>query len=90
MLPLAADENVDGRVVRGLLLRLPELDLLRVQDAGLSGAEDPRILAWAASEGRVLLTHDVSTMTAFAAERLQSGEAMPSVVILPQTEAWAP
>ena len=28
-------------------------------------------LAWAAEEGRVLLAHDVSTMTAFASERVQ-------------------
>ena len=87
MLRVAADENFDARVLRGLLLRLRELDVVRVQDAGLSGTDDPAVLAWAAVEERVLLSHDVRTMTAFAAERIASGEPMTGLVILPQTEA---
>ena len=90
MLRLAADENVDGRVLRGLTLRIRAVDLVRVQAAGLAGASDPEILAWAAAEDRVLLTHDVHTMTAFAAERLANGEPMPGLVILPQTQAIGP
>jgi predicted nuclease of predicted toxin-antitoxin system len=87
VLRLAADENVDARVLRGLLLRARDLDVVRAQDAGLSGATDPQVLAWAAVEQRVLLSHDVRTMTAFAAERLTRGEPMMGLVILPQTEA---
>ena len=41
MLLLAADENFNSNIVRGLLRRQPALDLVRLQDAGLSGAEDP-------------------------------------------------
>jgi len=63
MLSFAADENFNNDIVRGLLRRLPDLDLIKVQDAGLSGADDPAILEWAAQENRVLLTHDVTTMT---------------------------
>jgi hypothetical protein len=37
MLRLAADENFNADIVRGLRRRLPELDIVRVQDAGLSG-----------------------------------------------------
>lgn len=62
MIKLASDENFDGDIVRGLLRRVPELDLLRVQDADLAGSPDPVILAWAASEERILLTHDRDTM----------------------------
>ena len=40
MLRLAADENFNADIVRGLLRRLPDLDIVRVQDAGLSGADD--------------------------------------------------
>lgn len=87
MLRLGADENLDGRVLRGLLLRLRDLDVVRAQDVGLAGATDPEVLAWAALDQRVLLSHDVRTMTAFAAERLANGEPMTGLVILPQTEA---
>ena len=38
MLRLLADENFNGEVVRGLLLRQPDADIVRVQDVGLAGA----------------------------------------------------
>jgi len=79
MLRLALDENFNNDIVRGLLRRRPEIDLVRVQDVGLSGADDPTILAWAAQEGRVLLTHDVSTVTRYAYDRVQAGKPMPGV-----------
>ena len=60
------DEDFDNDIMRGLLRRLPTLDVVRAQDVGLSGQPDPIVLAWAAQEDRVLLTHDVSTMTAHA------------------------
>ena len=79
MLLLAADENFNGDIVRGLLRHEPTLDIVRLQDVGLSGAADPVVLAWAAQEGRVLLTHDVSTITRYAYERVQEGQPMPGV-----------
>jgi hypothetical protein len=44
MLRLAVDENFNNDVLRAVLRRKPNLDILRVQDAGLAGAEDPTIL----------------------------------------------
>jgi hypothetical protein len=79
MLRLAADENLNNSIVRGLLRRQPELDIVRIQDVGLSGADDPTVLEWAAKEGRVLLTHDVSTITKYAYERVRAGQPMPGV-----------
>lgn len=80
MLFLVADENFNNDVVRGLLRIKPDLDIARVQDVGLSGAEDPVILEWAAKEDRVLLTHDAATMTKYAYERVERGKYMPGVV----------
>jgi hypothetical protein len=74
-----ADENFNSDIVRALLRRRPELDLVRAQDVGLGGMDDPQILAWAASEERIILTHDVSTMTAYAYARVVAGERMPGV-----------
>jgi hypothetical protein len=79
MLRLAADENFNNDVVRGLWRRKPELDIVRIQDVGLSGADDPTVLEWAAREGRVLLTHDVTTMTGYAYERVRAGQPMPGI-----------
>lgn len=79
MLRFAADENFNNDIVRGVLRRNPDLDIVRVQDVGLSGTDDPALLAWCAQEGRALLTHDVSTITKYAYERLQTGQPMPGV-----------
>ena len=37
------------------------------------------MLGWTAQEGRVLLTHDASTMTSYAYERVARGEPMPGI-----------
>jgi predicted nuclease of predicted toxin-antitoxin system len=82
VLRLASDENFDNEIVAGLRRRQPDLDLVRIQDAGLRQADDPTILAWAAATGRVLLTHDRQTMTDFVHDRIARGLAMPGVVIV--------
>lgn len=80
MLRFAADENFNNDILRGLQRRRADLDVVRVQDAGLSGAPDPEVLEWAAREGRLLLTHDAATMTAFAYERAARQQPMPGVI----------
>ncbi|MBD2774221.1 DUF5615 family PIN-like protein [Iningainema sp. BLCCT55] len=82
MLKLLSDENLNGDIVRGLFLRQPNLDLLRVQDVGLQEVDDPAILAWAATQDRVVLTHDRATMPDFAYERLLAGEQMSGLFVL--------
>ena len=79
MLRLAADENFNGDIVRGLLRRNPKLDIVRVQDVGLSGADDPSVLQWAADQGRIVVTHDTSTLAKHAFARIAAGQPMPGV-----------
>src|SRR5579864_1317570 len=82
MLRLLANENFNGDIVRGLLLRQPDLDVVRAQDVGLSRADDPDILAWAAENNRIVLTHDRATMPDYAYQRVATGESMPGVFVL--------
>jgi predicted nuclease of predicted toxin-antitoxin system len=82
MLRLLADENFNGDIVRGLLLRHSALDLVRVQDVGLAGADDADILAWAAENNRIVLTHDRATLPDYAYGRVAAGEPMAGVFIL--------
>ena len=79
MLRWLADENFNNDILRALFRRNLQIDIVRVQDAGLTGADDATVLAWAAERNRVLLTHDVSTLTAYAYERMSSGAAIPGV-----------
>ncbi len=80
MLRFVTDENFDGHILHGLLQRNQGVDVVRVQDTVLLGADDPTVLDWAAREGRVLLTHDVRTMIDYAYARVIAGQAMPGIV----------
>ena len=79
---LLADENFHGDIVRGLLRRDSALDIVRVQDTDLYQANDPAVLEWAAHENRILLTHDVQTMTKHAYARVQAGLPMFGVIVV--------
>jgi hypothetical protein len=82
VLKLVSDENFNGDILRGLYRRRPDLDVVRVQDIGLSATPDPDVLAWAAAEGRILLTHDRDTLPNFAYDRVRAGQAMPGVFLV--------
>ncbi len=84
MLPLLTDEDLQGKIVAGLLLHFPELDLVRAQDIGLMQTPDPIILDYAASQNRVIVTHDRNTMTAHAQDRMRQGLHMAGLIVLEQ------
>ena len=77
-----ADEGFNWFIVRGLRDRDPDVNIILVQDVGLTGAADPVILEWAAGEGLIVLTHDKRTMTRDANARLVAGLPMPGVVVV--------
>jgi hypothetical protein len=82
MLRFLTDEDFDGRLTSALLSRVPRLDLLRVQDVGLTHTPDPDILSLAAAQGRIVLTHDRNTMTGFASTRVNAGQPMPGLFVV--------
>lgn len=50
MLRFLADENFNNQIVRGVLCQNPNVDVVRVQDVGLSEADAPTVLEWAAQK----------------------------------------
>jgi hypothetical protein len=82
LIKLLTDENFDGDILRGLVRRMPDLDVVRVQDVGLAQTPDPVILGWAASEQRILLTHDRNTVSGFAHDRVRTGQFMAGVFLV--------
>lgn len=76
-----ADENFEGAIFRGLLRHNPDIDLVRVQDVGLSEADDPTILEWANREGRILLTNDRRTMPNYAYQRMAEGNSIAGMLV---------
>jgi predicted nuclease of predicted toxin-antitoxin system len=73
MLRLLADQNFNEDIISGLLDRRPDLDVIHARDVGLQTAKDPGLLAWAAQEDRILLTHDHKTVPDFAYDRVRAG-----------------
>lgn len=76
-----ADENFDNRIVRGLLRRRSDLDIIRVQELEIAGADDPTVLAWADQAGRILLTHDERTIPQYTYERLAADQTIAGVIV---------
>lgn len=81
MLRLVSDADVNGHLLDALRVRLPGLDLVRVQDVLPEGTHDTAVLAWAATEDRVLVTNDRNTMVGFAYERLAAGEPVSGLIV---------
>lgn len=79
------DEDVNQRIVRGLLRRIPSLDHRSAHDRDLAGQPDDQVLAVAAAEGRVVVSHDVATMTAAHKARFDRGEPVPGLLLVPQS-----
>ena len=76
------DEDFDHDILRGLKLREPTLDLATLRERQMLGREDPQVLELAAKEGRVLLSHDKTTMRHFAMDRLREGKRMPGLLLV--------
>lgn len=85
-----ADENFDNRIIRGLLRRDNTFDIVRVQDVGLYGMDDPTVLAWAADANRILLSHDQRTIPTYAFARLAEDQKIAGVIIVPDDMPLGP
>jgi hypothetical protein len=84
MLRLLIDQNFDHDILRGLERRIPRLDYVTTGEIGMSRSPDPELLRWAAIAGRVILTHDQSTMPDHIAELLSNGGTIAGVIIVPR------
>jgi hypothetical protein len=79
-----ADEDFRRDIVEAVRRIDSSIDVGVVQELGMSGTPDVDLLEWAAREGRIVVTHDVKTMTAEAIRRIERGLAMPGKLIVPQ------
>ena len=80
-----ADADVDPDIGHGLLRREPAIDWRAAQGFIADATPDPEVLQFAANDGRVLVTGDVSTIqqhfAAFTAARSSPGV----ILIAPET-----
>lgn len=85
MIRFLSDEDFTAGIIDGVRSRLPDVDILRVQDAGLRSIRDQLILEFAAAEDRVVLSHDLKTMRSHATARLLANKPMPGLILIRQS-----
>jgi predicted nuclease of predicted toxin-antitoxin system len=78
------DNDFRHPIMRGLKLRVFNLDIVTAPEAGLTGIADPEVLEWAFQEGRIIFSHDTSTMPEHVRDCLLAGKQTTGVVIVQQ------
>ena len=78
-----ADADLNQTIVLALLRREPDIDFQTAVVAGLAGLGDPTVLALAAHDGRVLVTHDQSTMPEHFSQFIADSTS-PGLLVVPQ------
>jgi len=78
-----ADADLNEDIVAGVLRRESIIDFQTADEANLRGLLDQQVLALAAQEDRILVTHDRRTMPRHFADFIVS-EKSPGVVIIAQ------
>ncbi|MBX3290291.1 MAG: DUF5615 family PIN-like protein [Acidobacteria bacterium] len=78
-----ADADLNEDIVNGVRRRVPEIDFKTASEAGLSGIDDPSVLAAAAIENRIIVTHDRRTMPRHFADFV-SQNICPGVFVVSQ------
>lgn len=77
-----ADENFNNQIIRGVLRRIPSAEFIRVQDTDLMGLPDPEVLAYAAEQNLIVLTHDIKTMRCFFYERIANNLPVSTLFLI--------
>lgn len=79
-----SDEDIRGPIITAIRREEPALDLMTAYQAGLAGAGDAAILDYAWKEERLVISHDVSTMSVAARQRLVDGGGIRGLFLIPQ------
>jgi hypothetical protein len=84
-----ADHDLNEHIIDGVGRREPALEFIRARDVGLSDKPDSEVLAFAASNGLLVISHDVNTMPAQAYARIAASEPMRGLFMVRQTQPIA-
>lgn len=78
-----ADADFNQKIVKATLRREPFIDFQSAASAGLEGVKDPEVLLLAAQQGRLLVSHDQTTMPQHFADFI-STQTSAGVLIVPK------
>jgi hypothetical protein len=78
-----ADADLNLVILLATIRREPAIDFQTALSADLAGRLDPDVLTVAANEGRVLVTHDQTTMPRHFADFI-ARQTSPGLLVIPQ------
>lgn len=78
-----ADADLNQIILLATVRHEPTIDFQTALAAGLGGLSDEEVLAMAAREERVLVTHDRKTMPRYFSEFIKT-ETSPGLIVIPQ------
>ncbi len=84
MVRFLADADFNYAIVKGCRRHHPALDFLSANEARLQGVPDPEVLALAAEQNRILVTHDFQTMPRHFGEFLMRRRSSPGLFLVSQ------
>jgi hypothetical protein len=84
MIRFLADASLNEGIVSGCRRREPAMDFLSANEARLERVPDPGVLALAASQDRILVSHDFQTVPQHFSDFLQARGSSPGVILVPQ------
>jgi hypothetical protein len=79
-----ADNDLRFAIVKAVRRREPAVDFSSAHESRLEGVDDPELLDRAASEGRVLVSHDLRTLLDHFRSRLMAGKSSPGLLVVSQ------
>ena len=79
-----ADADLNAEIVTGVRRREPNIDFQMADEINIRRLRDPEVLALAAQENRILVTHDRRTMPRHFADFILH-HSSPGVFIIAQT-----
>jgi len=78
-----ADADLNQIILWSLIRHEPQVDFQTATEAALAGLPDQDVLAVAMAEGRVLVSHDQTTMPRHFADFIPS-KTSPGLIVIPQ------
>ena len=88
MIRFLADASLNEAIVSAVVRAEPAVDFLSANAIPLEGVNDDEVLALAAQEGRILVTHDLQTMPSHFA-RFVAHSQSPGVILISQKTSVA-
>lgn len=76
-----ADADLNQAIVTGVLRRESTIDFQTANAAGLEGVKDANVLAIAAKQGRILVSHDRKTMPIEFAEFIVNSQSAGVIIV---------